>query len=153
MRVLIAYDSVSPNKNTEKVAEAIRDVLKTKGMDAQSSYVKNVVPSNGKDYDCLIVGSPTHAWRATDLIRDFLNSLTPQSASGKQGAAFDTRIKGRLAGSAKEGIENKLKQLGFNIILPGLVAYVKGEKSQVVLMEGELEKARQFAEQIAAVLH
>ena len=46
MKVLIAYDSVSPNKNTEKVAEAIRDVLKTKGMDVQSSYVKDVVPSS-----------------------------------------------------------------------------------------------------------
>ena len=102
-----------PLTTTEKVAETIRDVLKTKGMDAQSSYVKNVIPSSVKDYGCLVVGSPTQAWRATGLIRDFLNSLTPQSASGKQGAAFDTRIKVRLAGGAKEGIENKLKQLGF----------------------------------------
>ncbi len=153
MKVLIVYDSVSPNKNTEKVAETISDVLKTKGMDVQSSYVKDVVPSSVKDHDCLIVGSPTQAWRETGLIRDFLNSLTPQSASGKQGAAFDTRIKSRLAGGATDDIENKLKQLGFKIVLPGLAAYVNGEKSQVVLMEGELEKTRQFAEQIAKALH
>ena len=153
MKVLIAYDSVSPNKNTEKVAETIRDVLKTKGIDARGSFVKNVVPSSVSGYDCLIVGSPTQAWRATALTRDLLNNLAPQSAFGKQGAAFDTRMKTRLAGGAKEGIENKLKQLGYKILLPGLAAYVEDGKPQFILMEGELEKTRQFAEQIAEALH
>ena len=36
LKVLIVYDSVSVNRNTEKVAEAIRATLKSKGLDVQS---------------------------------------------------------------------------------------------------------------------
>jgi flavodoxin len=72
LKVLIVYDSVSVNKNTEKVAEAIRDMLKAKGTGVQSSYVEDVDASTVKDFDCLVVGSPTHAWMETPLIKKFL---------------------------------------------------------------------------------
>ena len=153
LKVLIVYDSVSVNKNTEKVAETIRDALKAKGIDVQSSYVENVDASTVKDYDCLIVGSPTQAWRATVLIRDFFDSLKTESFDGKKAAAFDTRIKSRLLGGAIGGIESKLKQLGFKIIVPGLAAYVEGKQTNPVLLDGELDKAKKFAEDLAKALH
>ena len=152
MKVLIVYDSVSPNKNTEKVAETIRDVLKSKGVDVESVYVKNVEPSSLKEYECLIVGSPTNARRATALIRSFLDGLNSQVSSGKRAATFDTRLQGWWAGGAIGGIEKKLEQLGFKIVVPGLPTYVKGDKESLLLLDGELDKAKKFAEEIAKAL-
>ena len=152
LKVLIVYDSASVNKNTEKVAEAIRDTLKTKGIDVQSYYVENVNVSTVKDCDCLVVGSPTQAWRATALIRDFLDNLKAENFAGKRAAAFDTRIKSRLSGGAIGGIESKLKQLGFKIVAPGLVAYVEGKQTDPVLIDGELDKAKEFAEELSKAL-
>ena len=152
LKVLIVYDSVSMNKNTEKVAETVRDVLKAKEMDIQSVHVEKVDSSTVKDYDCLIVGSPTQAWRATALVSNFLDSLKSQSFAEKTAAAFDTRIKSRLSGGAIGGIEGKLKQLGFKIIVPGLVTYVQGSKESPALFNGELEKAKKFAEDLTKAL-
>jgi flavorubredoxin len=152
LKVLIVYDSVSENKNTEKVAEAVRDVLKTKKMDVQSVYVGKIDAATVKDYDCLVVGSPTQAWRATALVRDFLDSLKAENFAGKSATAFDTRIKSRLSGGAIGGIEHKLRRLGFKIIVPGLVAYVEGKQPTPVLVDGELDKAKKFAEDLAKAL-
>ena len=150
MRALIVYDTVSPNRNTEKVAESIGDALRGKGIEVQCLYVKNVDPSVVRDYDCVLVGSPTHAWRATVSIARFLDSLAPHDFSGKLAAAFDTRLKWRFAGSAANGIEKRLSKLGFRIAAPSLAAYVEGKDP--ALLDGELEKAKKFAEEIARTL-
>lgn len=159
MKILIAYDSVSPEKNTEKAAEAMRDALLQKGVDAKSSHVKDIDVASIGGYDCLIVGSPTHAWRPTEPVREFLDKLTPQVANGKSAAAFDTRIKSFLAGGATGGIEGRLKKLGFKIAAPPLALYVKGEAASkeqkrgvVKLIDGELDRARRFADQVASSL-
>jgi flavorubredoxin len=148
LKVLVVYDSVSVNKNTEKVAEAIGDWLKAKGIEAQSVYAEEVDALTVKDYDCLIVGSPTHAWMEPPLIKKFLDRLKTASFVGKKAAAFDTRTKSRLSGGVISGIEGKLKQLGFKIIVPGLVTYVQGSKESPALFNGELEKAKKFAEEL-----
>jgi flavorubredoxin len=106
-------------------------------------------------YDCIIVGSPTHAWKPTAPVSEFLDKLTPQVASGKSAAAFDTRVKSLFSGGASGSIEGKLKKLGFKIAAPALAVYVRGEESAskelnkrvFKLVDGELEKARRFAEQ------
>jgi len=153
LKVLIVYDSVSVNKNTEKVAETIRDTLMAKGIEVQSSYVEDVDASTVKGYDCLVVGSPTHGWMETPLIKKFLDSLRTESFAGKKAAAFDTRIKSRLSGSALDGIEKRLKQLGFKIAVQGLATYVEGKEPNPVLVDGELDKAKKFAEDLAKALH
>jgi flavodoxin len=152
VKVLIVYDSVSVNKNTEKVAEAIRDVLKAKGVEVQSSYVEDVDASTVKDYDCLIVGSPTHGWMETPLVKKFLDSLKSESFAGKKAAAFDTRIKSRLSGSAVDGIEKRLKKLDFQIAVRGLAMYVEGKEPNPVLVDGELDKAKKFADELVKAL-
>jgi hypothetical protein len=78
--------------------------------------------------------------------------LKAESFSGKSAAAFDTRVKSRLSGGAIGGIEHKLRRLGFKIIVPGLVAYVEGEQPTPVLVDGELDKAKKFAEDLAKAL-
>ena len=149
MKVLVVYDTVSPRKLTMKVAETIGDVLKDRGMEVDSIFVKNVDVATVKSYDCVVAGSPTMYFRATSGIMHFLNSFQDKEFSGKLAAAFDTQLKGRFYGNATKGIESKLRKLGFEIVSPPLIAYVEGKKNQMHLKEGELEKAKKYAEDLA----
>jgi flavodoxin len=156
MKVLIVYDTVSPNRNTERVADAMRDTLQTRGIEVESSIVINVEASTVKDHDCLIVGSPTQGWTATKPIIAFLDSLRPMSYSGKMATAFDTRTRGWYARGATDNIEERLSHLGFRIILPGMAAYVTRERTDAgitwTIKVEELGRAKQFAEKIAQAL-
>ena len=149
MKVLVVYDTVSPRKLTMKVAETIGDVLKDRGMEVDSIFVKNVDLATVKSYDCVVAGSPTMYFRATSGIMHFLNSFQDKEFSGKLAAAFDTQLKGRFYGNATKRIESKLRKLGFEIVSPPLIAYVEGKKNQMHLKEGELEKAKKYAEDLA----
>ena len=150
MKILIAYDSVSVNRNTEKVAKAMSDVLKEKGFDVDCLHVKDVDAAGVKNYDCILAGSPTQVLRATGPIMQFLDKFAKGEFSGKLAAAFDTQIQVPLSGNAAKGIEKKLKKLGFKMVMPPLVTYVEGK--EIHLKEGELEKAKKYAEDMAKAL-
>lgn len=152
MKILIVYDTVSANKNTEKVAVAMNEVLKEKGFDVDCLYVKDVDPASVKNYDCVLVGSPTMAFRATRTIMQFLDSFAKGEFSGKLASAFDTQIQSRFSGNAAKGIEKKLEMLGFKMVMPPLVAYVEGKMKEYYLKEGELEKTKKYAEDLAKKL-
>lgn len=152
MKALIVYDTVSPLKITEKVAETISEVLKEKGLEVDTLFVKNADKGTVKNYDCVIAGSPTMYLRASSGIMQFLNGFPDEEFSGKLAAAFDTQMHGRLSGNAAEGIEKKLKKLGFQIIAPPLVTYVEGKMNQMQLKEGELEKTRNWAQEASKTL-
>ncbi|MEM3618714.1 MAG: flavodoxin family protein, partial [Candidatus Bathyarchaeia archaeon] len=126
MKVLIVYDTVSPMRCTEKVAKTIEGVLKEMGVDVASFFVKDANAAVVKDYDCLVAGAPTMAFRASDAMRKFLENLSGENFSGKLAAAFDTQVQSRFSGSAVKGIEGKLKKLGFKLAAAPLVAYVEG---------------------------
>jgi flavodoxin len=149
MKVLIVYDTVSPLKVTAKVAETINEVLKEKGIEVDSFYVKDVDRATVKNYDCLIVGSPTMYFRASSGIMQFLNSFSDKEFSGNLAAAFDTQLQTRFSGNAAEGIQKKLMKLGYRMIAPPLVAYVAGQMNSMQLKEGELEKAKNWAQEVA----
>ena len=153
MKVLVVYDSVSARKLTMKVAETISDVLKERGLEVDCLFTRDVDPATVRSYDCLVAGSPTMFFRATSGIMQFLNSLQDKEFSGKQAAAFDTQLKGRFYGNAAKGIEGKLRNLGFKIVSPPLITYVEGKNDQIHLKEGELEKAKKYAEDLANKLH
>ena len=153
MKVLVVYDTVSPRKLTMKVAETICDVLKDRGIEVDSFFVKNVGLATVKSYDCLVAGSPTMYFRATGGIMQFLNSFQDKEFSGKLAAAFDTQLKGRFYGNAAKSIEKKLKKLGFEIVSPPLITYVEGKTNQCQLKQGEIEKARKLAEDLSNRLH
>jgi flavodoxin len=149
MKILIVYDTASAQRNTEKVAQAISEVLKTKGFEVDCLYVNDVDPANVRNYDCVIAGSPTHAFRATQPITQFLDRFTQNEFAGKPAAAFDTQLQSRLSGNAAKGIEKKLQKLGLKIIMPPLVTYVEGKMDEVHLKDGEIEKTRKYAEGLA----
>jgi len=153
MRVIIVYDSVSPSKVTASVAETVRGVLRGKGIEVDSFFVADADKAVVKDYDCLLAGAPTMAFRASTGIMQFLNGLSSEGFSGKLAAAFDTQAKSRLSGSAVKGIEGKLKGLGFKLIVAPLVAYVEGAgKGEWRLKDGEHEKAEKWAQDLAETL-
>jgi flavodoxin len=152
LKVLVVYDTTSVNRNTEKVAKAISEVLKEKGFEVDCLYVKDVDQASVKNYDCVLAGSPTQAFRATRPIMNFLDGFSKNEFSGKLGVAFDTQLQWRISGNAAKGIEKRLKKLGFGIVMPPLVAYVEGKIDVVQLKTGELEKTRKYAEDLAKSL-
>ena len=153
MKVLIVYDTVSPMRLTAKVAETIGGVLKEKGIEVVSFFVKDVDKAIVKDYDCLVAGAPTMYFRASKGIMQFLDGLPSKESSEKLAAAFDTQLQTWYSRNAAKGIEKKLKKLGFEIVAPPLIAYVEGKINQMHLKEGELEKAKKYAEDLANKLH
>lgn len=152
MKVLIVYDSASPMKLTAKVAEAIGEVLKEKGIEFDSFLVKDVDKAAVKNYDCVIAGSPTMWFKAPAGIMEFLNSFPDKAFSGKRATAFDTQLQLRISGNAAGGIEKKLKKLGFEMITAPLVAYVEGKMNEMQLKEGQLEKTKNWAQEVAKAL-
>jgi flavodoxin len=165
LKILVVYDTssrawgaaVAP-RNTEKVARAMSEVLKEKGFDVDCLYVTDVDPASVKNYDCILAGSPTQWRRATGPIMQFLDRFAKDELSGKLAAAFDTQLQMPLSGNAAKGIEKKLEKLGFKIVMPSLVTYVQSKKdvegkNEMQLKEGELEKAKKYAEDLANKLH
>jgi flavorubredoxin len=153
MKVLVVYDTQTPNRCTEKVAKAITGALREGSIEATAASVKAVDLNAIKDYDCIVVGSPTMYRRATKGIAAFLEKLGELDLGGKLTAAFDTQSTEGMGGSATSEIEKKMAELGFRIIVPSLIVKVKktGEYSYV-LEEKELEGAKPFASNISKML-
>jgi hypothetical protein len=57
-----------------------------------------------------------------------------------------------MSGNAAEGIEKKLKKLGFQIAMPPLITYVEGKMNQMQLKQGESEKTRNWAQEATKTL-
>jgi flavodoxin len=149
LKILVVYDTASAQRNTEKVAQTISEALKTKGHEVNCYYVNDIDPANVKNYDSIIAGSPTHAFRATQPITQFLDKLGKGEFAGKPAAAFDTQLQTWWSGNAANGIQKKLENLGFKIVMSPLVTYVEGMSEDVHLKDGEMEKAKKYAEDLA----
>lgn len=153
MKVLIAYDTVSPSQLTKAVAMAIGDTFREKGISADVLYFSDVERPKLAEYDCLIVGAPTMAFRPSKGISQFLDSIRGEPLRGKRGAAFDTQVQTRISGNAAKGIEKRLRDMGLEIFSPPLVVYVQGKGNNMwEFKAGELEKARSWAVEAANAL-
>ncbi len=114
--------------------------------------VKDADPAKVKEYDCLLLGTPTMAWSPTPPIRKFMEGISGAEVSGKALATFDTQIKSVMSGSANKKMVKKLDQLGFKVITPSLISYVEGKTQNMRLKDGELEKAKVWARDLAQAL-
>jgi flavodoxin len=154
MKVLIVYDTVSPMKLTAKVAETISEALREKGIEVDSFYVKDVDRATVKNYECLIAGGPKMYFRASKGITEFFDGFQGKEFSGKFAAAFDTEQKSGMGtiGNAIKTMESKLAKLGFEIVSLSFRAYVEGKMNSMQLKEGELEKAKNWAQEVAKAL-
>jgi flavodoxin len=148
MKILIIYDSVFGN--TEQVARAMGDALKSRG-ELGVYRISTATPEPLKGLDLLIVGSPTRGFRPTEPIQTFLKNIPAHSLRGVKAAAFDIRIGGediqrpilrglvKLEGNAAKPIGEALKKKGGSLVAEGEGFFVKGTESP--LKEGELERA------------
>ncbi len=152
MKTLVVYDSISPAKLTARVADTITGAMKDKGMEVISVPIEDVKHINVEEYDCLIVGSPTMAWKPTKATMSFLNGLASKTFSGKSAAAFDTQVQLIISGNATKMMEAKLKKLGFGLVSPPLMAYVIDKKDGYQMKEGELERAKMWAQELTSSL-
>ncbi len=118
-------------------------------------------PDMFKGIDLLVVGSPTQQFRATEAMRLFLEDLPKDVVKGIRAATFDTRLTQafidkhpplsffeRIFGYAAERIAKALKEKGAILVVPGEGFYVNDTEGPLV--EGEVEKAEQWARKLFA---
>jgi len=151
MKGIVVYDS--SYGNTKKIAETIAETLKESGMEADLFYVKNAKKLNAKDYNFLVLGSPTRFGTMSFAVRFFLRKVKSKEWMNKPFAAFDTENPEnieRKEGSAAEKIAEKLREKQMNQLLPVLKAVVLGRKGP--LQEGEIERTKEYARELAIKL-
>jgi len=156
MKGIVIYDT--SYGNTKKIAETIAETLKESGMEADLFHVKNVKKLSAKDYNFLVLGSPTKFGTMSFAIRFFLGKVKSEEWMNKPFAAFDTenpenieraRIENK-EWSAAEKISEKLRDKKMNQLLPVLKAVVLGQKGP--LKEGEIDRTKDYARQLAIKL-
>ncbi|MGD8997520.1 MAG: nitric oxide synthase [Anaerolineae bacterium] len=157
MKAMVVYDSVFGN--TEQIAQAMGRALgAAEGSEARR--VGEVDPEQLTGLDVLIVGSPTRAFRATPATRQLLKRIPVGGLKGVKVAAFDTRFSVeevdsailtfmvKLFGYAAEPIARSLERKGGDLALAPEGFIVEGTEGP--LREGELERAANWARQVAA---
>ena len=156
MKGLIVYDT--SHGNTKKIAETIKETLEGSGIAIDLFHVKDLKKLSGKDYDFFVLGSPTKFGTMSFAVKFFLGKVKSEEWMNKPFAAFDTenpenveqsRIQNK-EWSAAEKIAEKLREKKMNQLLPVLKALVLGQKGPLV--EGEVERTKEYARQLTAKL-
>jgi menaquinone-dependent protoporphyrinogen IX oxidase len=156
MKGIVVYDT--SYGNTKTIAETIAETLRESGKEVDLFDVKDVKKLSAKDYDFLVLGSPTRFGTMSFAIRGFLGKVKTEEWMSKPFTAFDTenpenieraRIENK-EWSAAEKISEKLRDKKMNQLLPALKAVVLGQKGP--LKEGEIERTKDFARELAIKL-
>ena len=160
MKAMVVYDSAYGN--TEKVAMAIGQALGSAG-DVEAKRVGNVKPEQLAGLTLLVVGSPTQKFRPLGTVSGFLKGIDNNGLKGVKVAAFDTRITEgevervrilaffvKIFGYAAKPIADRLVKKGGELAVPPEGFFVKGTEGP--LLEGELDRAADWARQIVATL-
>ena len=158
MKAMVVYDSQFGN--TGQIAAAIGNALGAEE-DVGIVQVGQVQPGQLEGIKMLVVGSPTQRFRPTMATTNFLNDLPPGGLTGIRVAAFDTRFTKeeieksrvlpffvRMFGYAAKPISEKLEEKGGEQAIPPEGFYVEGIEGP--LIEGELERAAEWARQITS---
>jgi flavodoxin len=151
MKGIVVFDT--SHGNTRKIAETISETLKESGIENDIFSVKDVRKLSAKEYDFLVLGSPTKFWTMTLVMRSFLGNVKSKEWVNKPFAAFDTEDAEnieRKRGSAGEKIAEKLTGKKMKQVVPALKAAVLGWKGP--LREGEIERTEEYTRELAARL-
>jgi menaquinone-dependent protoporphyrinogen IX oxidase len=156
MKGIVVYDT--SYGNTKKIAETIAETLNESGIEVDLAYVKDAKKLNAKDYNFLVLGSPTRFGTMSLAIKFFLGKVKSEEWMNKPFAAFDTENpenieRARLENkewSAAEKIAQKLREKKMNQLLPVLKTLVFGTKGP--LKEGEIERTKEYAKRLATKL-
>lgn len=151
MKGAVIYDTSSGN--TKRIAETIAETLRESGIEVDFFNVKDVKKLNAKDYSFLVLGSPTKFGTMSLTTRFFLGKVKTEEWRDKPFTAFDTENPENIEqkqGSAAEKIAERLRDKKMKQLLPVLKAAVLGMKGPLV--EGEIERTKDFAEEFATKL-
>ena len=149
MKALVVYDSKFGN--TERIARAIAETLgagePVRVLTASSATEQDLV-----GIDLLAVGGPTQAHGASPALRAFLDHLPPEAVQDVPAVTFDTRLTWPriLAGSAAVASAKRLRKKGARLVVPPESFLVTGGEGPLV--EGELERAHSWANQVRATI-
>jgi menaquinone-dependent protoporphyrinogen IX oxidase len=151
LKGLVVFDT--SYGNTKTIAETILATLREFEIDVDDLPVKEVKKTSAKEYDFLVVGSPTRFGTMSLSIRGFLRKVKSEEWANKPFAAFDTENPENIEkneGSAAEKIAENLRDKRLNQLLPVLKAVVYDMKGP--LKEGEIERAKEYARRLAVEL-
>ncbi len=138
MKVLVCYDSNFGN--TKIIAETLALEF---GEETKTFSVSDSSDISFENIDLLIVGSPIIGWKPTEKMQVFLASLNARQLKKIKAVAFDTRVKLFIHGDAAKKINEKLIELGAEIIAEPQMFYVKGKEGP--LYKDEIGKAKKWA--------
>jgi flavodoxin len=148
MKVLIVYET--KYGNTKKAAETIGEVIKDAGNEVIIMKVDAVEMDSINGYGAIVIGSPTYASNQARSIKKFISSLNVDA--GTKIVVFDTHTGDGIStgGVMRRAVKKMEKQIqknpNLNKIVNGLQVAVKGIKGP--LIEGELDKCKEFAKEI-----
>ena len=159
MKALVVYESMFGN--TQQIAQAVAAGL-GKHVDVEVVEVGTAPDEIPAELDLLVVGAPTHAFgmsrestRADAVkqapggivvstgrgVREWLDEVHPGGV-GTLVAAFDTRVRVPLPGSAAHKVAKALSRLSFPEVVDPETFWVKDSTGP--LKDGELERAEQW---------
>jgi hypothetical protein len=167
VRALLVYESMFGN--TEVVAHAIADGLRSCGLEVDEAEVGSAPARPDDDVTLLVVGGPTHAFglsrpgtrsSAADSsegalvsqgmgLRDWFAEL-PATHRPAAAAAFDTHLDRPVPGAASRAAERRLRARGYRIAAAAESFYVSDLTGP--LLEGEADRARDWGVSLGAVL-
>jgi menaquinone-dependent protoporphyrinogen IX oxidase len=156
MKGIVVYDT--SYGNTKTIGETIAESLKKSGIEVDLFYVKDVKKVIAKNYDFIVLGSPTKFGTMSFTIRSFLGKVKSEEWMNKPFAAFDTENPENIERaqaenkewSAAEKIAERLKDKQMIQALPVLKSVVFGQKGP--LKEGEIDRAKDYAKELAIKL-
>jgi flavodoxin I len=150
MKILLVFDSKFGN--TKKIAMAMGEVLNNIN-NVKVVQADEALDIDLKEYDMLIVGSPTNGGWPSPSAKIFLNSIQADALKGKKAAAFDTgstsdgegfivKAAIKVFGYASSRIAKMLTKKGAEVIASETF-YVKGMEGPI--MKGEITRAQKWA--------
>jgi flavodoxin I len=135
-KVAIIYDSAT--HNTEMMAKAIAEGIKSEKVEVKLSHVHEAGIDDIKNIDGLVLGSGTYHHEIMPALEVFIEQVKDAGMKGKVGAAFCSY---GWSPEVVELITNRLKGFGMKT-MDGLLIHEKPD-------EAGLEKCREFGRGIA----
>jgi flavodoxin len=146
VEILLVY--FSKFGNTQKVAEAIADVLSSVG-NVRVIPSNRLTPAELQTADLVVMGTPTHKMNLPIDVRNTFDTLPKRLLKKTPVAAFDTSYKMSAwlrPFTAARHLLSKLRKLGGKPILPPQTFHVMEREGP--LHEGEIERARDWAQRV-----
>jgi flavodoxin len=147
MNALVVYHSQFGN--TRQVAEIIARVFDGAGV-ARTLSADRLTAAELEGVDLVVMGTPTHKMNLPEAVRPVFERLPRRSLRGTPVAAFDTsyEMSAFLARfTAAKRVDKKLRKLGGKRLVPPQTFHVE-HHHEGPLLDGEIERARRWAESI-----